>query len=43
MTPAEKFNAVVNSFILTYLVPVMVILALGFVIYVGVTQYIKHR
>ena len=43
MTPIEKLKAVVDGFILTYLMPIMVIFALGFVIYVGVTQYLKHR
>ena len=43
MTPIKKFKAVVDGFILTYLMPIVVIFALGFVIYIGVTQYIKHR
>ena len=37
MTPIEKFKAVVDGFILTYLMLIVVIFALGFVIYIGVT------
>jgi len=43
MTPIEKLKAVVDGFILTHLMPIVVIFALGFVIYIGVTQYLKLR
>ena len=38
MTPIEKLKAVVDGFILTYLMPIMAIFDLGFVIHVGITQ-----